>query len=221
MPSADHRALAFMDGLPRAEPLGQLAPLTAGAQPTNDSVDHLSVIPPPAAPVVTPGQQRFQHRPLAAREIPPAEHVENKSLIEETPPRPNWCTAHQPSSIPGPPAGCFAVLCAVPYGRRMYRPADGRRRLRTRRPIRRGPPRRCQRPAPLGRLTEPAPSCTCRSVGWRDPREAYVSVLQRSSDVSCRAKTDCCVPSALENRWRKSARSDSPTAPDGPSWNGD
>lgn len=38
-----------------------------------------------AAPVVARGQQRLQHCPLSACEIPPAEHVPNNELlIEET-----------------------------------------------------------------------------------------------------------------------------------------
>lgn len=59
-----------MDGLPRAEAFRQLAPLTPGAEPVNDPVDHLPVITPPTTPVVACRQQRLQHRPLVIGEIP-------------------------------------------------------------------------------------------------------------------------------------------------------
>jgi len=63
--------MPLLDRLPRAETLGQRAPLAAGAEPVNDPVDHLAVVPPSAAPIVARGQQRLQHRPLLVREIPP------------------------------------------------------------------------------------------------------------------------------------------------------
>ncbi|MEV7068962.1 DUF6283 family protein [Streptomyces collinus] len=56
-------------------------------QTRNDLVQCGVCAPPPAAPVVTPGQQRFKHCPLAGREIPLVERdQDNESLIEETPP---------------------------------------------------------------------------------------------------------------------------------------
>jgi len=65
----------FVDRLPGAEALGQLAPLTAGAEPVNDPIDHLPVVPPPAAPVIALGQQRLQHFPFLVGQVAPAEHA--------------------------------------------------------------------------------------------------------------------------------------------------
>ena len=39
------QAVAFVDGLPRAEPFGQIAPLLPGPHPVQDLVDHLPGVP--------------------------------------------------------------------------------------------------------------------------------------------------------------------------------
>ncbi|WP_412125930.1 transposase [Streptomyces platensis] len=44
------------------------------------------MVAPPAAPVITRGQQRRQHCPLSVREVPPAEHYQNNE--RGTPPGP-------------------------------------------------------------------------------------------------------------------------------------
>lgn len=50
--------VSFVDGLPRAEPFGQVTPLHAGPYPVQNPVDHLPVIPPPAATTITEWQKR-------------------------------------------------------------------------------------------------------------------------------------------------------------------
>lgn len=42
------QSVAFIDGLPGAEPLGKIPPLHSGSHPMQDPIDHLSVIPPSA-----------------------------------------------------------------------------------------------------------------------------------------------------------------------------
>lgn len=46
------KAMAFLNGLPRPEPFGQVTPLNSGPHPVQDPVDHLPVIPPPATTTV-------------------------------------------------------------------------------------------------------------------------------------------------------------------------
>jgi hypothetical protein len=68
--------MALIDRLPRPEPFGQVTPLHAGAHPVQNPVDHLPVIPPPAATAITDRQERPQPFPLGIREIaPPHVHI--------------------------------------------------------------------------------------------------------------------------------------------------
>lgn len=65
------QAMAFIDGLPRAEPFGQVTPLHAGPHPVQNPVDHLPVIPPPPTTLVADRQERPQPFPLGIRQIAP------------------------------------------------------------------------------------------------------------------------------------------------------
>lgn len=76
------QAVAFIDGLPRAEPFGQVTPLNAGPNPVHNPVDHLPVIPPPAATTVTDRQERPQPFPLGIRQITPTHDHVNDSTME-------------------------------------------------------------------------------------------------------------------------------------------
>jgi hypothetical protein len=63
--------VAFIDRLPRTEPLGQIPPLHPGPHPVQDPVDHLPVIPPPATTPVADRKERPQPFPLAIRQVTP------------------------------------------------------------------------------------------------------------------------------------------------------
>jgi hypothetical protein len=68
--------VAFIDRLPRAESSGQLTPLNARPHSVQNPVDHLPVIPPPAATPVADRQERPQPFPLGIRQIaPPHVHI--------------------------------------------------------------------------------------------------------------------------------------------------
>lgn len=71
----------------QAEAFRQFSPLHPGAESMNDAVDHLPMIPPPAAPVVGYRQQRLQHSPLAVRPPLLSMPMTATYLIEETRPR--------------------------------------------------------------------------------------------------------------------------------------
>ncbi len=70
------QAVAFVDGLPRPEPLGQVTPLHPGPHPVQNPVDHLPVIPTPATTPVTDRKERPQPFPLGITQItPPHAHI--------------------------------------------------------------------------------------------------------------------------------------------------
>jgi hypothetical protein len=70
------------DGLPRTEPFGQVTPLNAGPHPVQNPVDHLPLIPPPAATTVAEWQERPKLFPFGIRQVtPPHDHV-NGSATE-------------------------------------------------------------------------------------------------------------------------------------------
>ncbi len=62
--------MAFVDGLPRPEPLRQIPPLHTGPDPVEHPVDHPPVITPPAPTSTTRRQERHQLVPLRVRQIP-------------------------------------------------------------------------------------------------------------------------------------------------------
>lgn len=75
-PVTGPQPMAFIDGLPRTEPFGQVTPLHAGPNPVQNPVDHLPVIPPPATTPVTDRQERPQPFPLSISQItPPHAHI--------------------------------------------------------------------------------------------------------------------------------------------------
>ena len=63
--------MALVHGLPRAEPLGKVAPVRPGPDPVENPVDHLSVITPPSAPPIADRQKRPQLLPLSVCKITP------------------------------------------------------------------------------------------------------------------------------------------------------
>lgn len=81
--------MAFVDRLPRPEPVWQIAPVHPGPHPVQNPVDHLPVITPPPAPTVAHRQKRSQPLPLGVRQItaftPP--HTRNNEQIGGRPPR--------------------------------------------------------------------------------------------------------------------------------------
>ncbi len=76
------QAVAFIDGLPRPEPFGQVAPLHSGTDPVQNPVDHLPVIPPPATTAVADRQERPKPFPLGIRQITPPHAHSNDSGTE-------------------------------------------------------------------------------------------------------------------------------------------
>jgi hypothetical protein len=70
------QSVPFVDGLPRAEPFGQVTPRNAGPDPVQNPVDHLPVITPPATTPVADRQERPQPFPLSITQItPPHVHI--------------------------------------------------------------------------------------------------------------------------------------------------
>jgi hypothetical protein len=68
--------VVFVDSLLRAESLGQVPPLNAGPHPVQNSVDHLTVIPPLAATAAAHRKERPQPFPFGIRQIsPPHVHI--------------------------------------------------------------------------------------------------------------------------------------------------
>ncbi|WP_413787721.1 transposase [Streptomyces platensis] len=83
------------------------------------------MVAPPAAPVITRGQQRRQHCPLSVREVPPADHDQNNELlIEDTPPSCGRSARRWPGTPPGPARGTPRPAAARLGG---HRPGHGRR----------------------------------------------------------------------------------------------
>lgn len=81
--------MAFIDGLPRSEPFGQVTPVHSGPHPVQNSVDHLPTVPPPATTPVTDRQERPQPFPLGIRQItPPHVHI-NDPDAEQSHDRPD------------------------------------------------------------------------------------------------------------------------------------
>lgn len=76
------QAVAFVDGLPRTEPFGKIAPLHSGPHPVQDPVEHLPVIPPPATTPVADRQQWPQPFPLGIAQIAPPHVHRNDSGME-------------------------------------------------------------------------------------------------------------------------------------------
>lgn len=73
--------MALVDGLPRAEPLGQVPPLHPGPHPVQNPVDHLPVLPPPATTPVADRQERPQPFPLGICQItPPHGHINDPRM---------------------------------------------------------------------------------------------------------------------------------------------
>jgi hypothetical protein len=73
--------VAFIDGLPRAEPFGQVTPLNARPHPVQNPVDHLPVVSPPATAPVTDRQERPQPLPLGIRQVtPPHVHINDAAM---------------------------------------------------------------------------------------------------------------------------------------------
>src|SRR6478735_11456314 len=65
------QSMAFVDGLPRPGPLGQVTPLHPGPHPVQNPVDHLLVVTPPATMPVADRQERPQPFPLGITQIAP------------------------------------------------------------------------------------------------------------------------------------------------------
>ena len=65
------KPMALVHGLPRAEPLGKVAPVRPGPDPVENPVDHLSVITPPSAPPIADRQKRPQLLLLSVCQITP------------------------------------------------------------------------------------------------------------------------------------------------------
>ncbi len=81
--------MAFIDRLPWPKPFRQVPPLHAGPNPVQNPVDHLSMVPPPAATPVTDRQKRPQPVPLGITQIvPPHVHI-NDLTTEQSPERPD------------------------------------------------------------------------------------------------------------------------------------
>lgn len=71
----------FIDGLPQAEPFGQVTPLNTGPDPVQNPVDHLPMIPPPATTPVADRQERPQPFPLGITQItPPHVHINDPDM---------------------------------------------------------------------------------------------------------------------------------------------
>jgi hypothetical protein len=68
-PVARPQSVAFVDGLPRPEPVRRVTSLHAGPHPVQHPVDHLPVIPPPATTPVTDWQERPQPFPLGITQL--------------------------------------------------------------------------------------------------------------------------------------------------------
>ncbi len=111
------QAVAFIDGLPRAEPFGQVTSLNAGPHPVQNPVDHLSVIPPPTATPVADRQERPQPFPLDIRCSAP--HAEHTFRIVRTgrPPTPCPAPGGRPGSLVRLWLGSPASPCPGPGGR--------------------------------------------------------------------------------------------------------
>lgn len=72
--------VAYIDGLPRPEPFGQVTPLHPGPHPVQNPVDHLPVIPPSATTPVADRQERPQPFPLSICQFtPPHAHINDPS----------------------------------------------------------------------------------------------------------------------------------------------
>lgn len=69
--------VAFIDGLPRPEPFGQVTPLHAGPHPVQNPVDHLPMVPPPARTPVADRQERPQPFSLGITQITPPHDRKN------------------------------------------------------------------------------------------------------------------------------------------------
>jgi hypothetical protein len=73
--------VAFIEGLPRAEPFGQVTPLNARPHPVQNPVDHLPVVSPPATAPVTDRQERSQPFPRGIRQVtPPHVHINDADM---------------------------------------------------------------------------------------------------------------------------------------------
>ncbi|RKT08626.1 hypothetical protein BX286_6737 [Streptomyces sp. 3211.6] len=111
--------VAFVDGLPWAEPFGQVTPLNAGPYAVQNPVDHLAMIPPPATTSVADRQVRPQPFPLGICQItPPHVHMRSSHMIgrtsPNTPKRPQSPAVRRLSLGEGGRPGCRSSpgLCA-------------------------------------------------------------------------------------------------------------
>lgn len=158
--------VALVDRLPRAEPLGQVAPVHAGPHAVKDPVDHLPVVPSPATTPVADRQERSQPFPLGICQVTPRHTRTNDQDKRKSHDRPERTQV------------CHQRPRTTHLGRHRRRPRLGRRGRLHHRPC---PSARCRGPA--GESAGPALGHSWRAGVAGGPRPARRSLP--GAEVRC------------------------------------